>query len=266
MEFLKIVKRRRTLLSEVVYIGMNIGLSIALMLIVRLTGSIPLAFGLVVLSQWRVLAVRARFWAANIQANLVSLIVSLSYVIFLYNINYSGLDQLRILIAQSMLVLLYIGWLLFLKPRSKRFLIMIQANVALFFGIVSIFSMSYGWPASVVVMAVWLVGYATARHVLSCYEETHLTLLSLAWGFVIAEIGWLAYHWTIAYRMPIIDSVLIPQVAIIMLAVGFLSYKTYDSYFHNKKIRMSDIVLPLLFAIALSAVLLIAFNGISTGL
>jgi hypothetical protein len=265
MEFLKIVKRKRTFFSEFIYIALNIGLALVLLLIMRTTGSLPLAFGLVVLSQWRVLAVRMRFWAANVQANLVSLIVSLSYVVFLYNINYSGLETTKVFVVQAFLAILYSCWLLILKPKSKRVYVMAQANLALFVGVISIFSMSYGWPASLVVALVWLVGYVTSRHLLSCYGEPHLVLLSLSWGFVMAEIGWLAYHWTIAYKLPIIESVLVPQVAIILLSIGFLGYNLYDSYFHHGKIRVSDMILPLMFTVGLSAVLLLAFNGISTG-
>ncbi len=266
MEFLKIVKKRRTLLSEIIYVSMNIALALMLMFVVRSTGSLLLAFGLVVLSQWRVFAVRVRFWNANVQANLVSLIVSLSYVVFLYDVNYSSVDTVKVFIIQLVLALLYVGWLLFLKPRSKRFLVMIQANVALFTGITAIFSMSYEWPASLLVLGVWLIGYAVSRHVLSSYDEAHLSLLSLAWGFVLAEMGWLAYHWTIAYKMPIIEGVMFPQMAVIALVMGFMSYKLYDSYFHHQKIVLSNVLLPLMFAVGLSLVLLLAFNGISSGI
>ena len=58
MEFLKNV-RRRSFLSEVVYIALNIGLAIAVVLIIRATESPWPAVGLVFLSKWRVLAVKA---------------------------------------------------------------------------------------------------------------------------------------------------------------------------------------------------------------
>lgn len=265
MEFLKNVKRRRTLLSEITYVVLNICLALALMLIINTTGSLALAFGLVLLSQWRVLAVRVRYWNVNIQANLVSLIVSLSYVISLYNINYSGLQPVRVSLIQLFFAATYCIWLLFIRPKSKKFYIMLQANIALFFGTMSIFSMSYGWPSSVVIVLVWLVGYATSRHLLTSYSETHVTLLSLIWGFMMSQIGWLTYHWTIAYRFPIIESILIPQASIIMLLVGFLGYNLYNSYYENQKIKISDVILPAILTIALSMTLLIVFNSISIG-
>ena len=265
MEFLKIVKRR-SFINEVIYVTLNIGLAITLMVLVRVTGSLWPAFVLVLLSKWRVFAVRPQFWAANIQANSVSVIVSVGYVIFLYAISISGISDSQVFIIQSLLVLLDIGWLLYLKPKSKRKFIVAQAAVALFMGVTSIYIMSYNWIASPVVLLVWLVGYSTAHHVLNSYdEENHIILLSLLWGLMMAEIGWLAYHWTIAYQMPIINGVLLPQVSIVTMCLGFVTYKSYDSYYHHQKIRMSDVLLPLIFTVVFISVLMLFFNSVATG-
>lgn len=266
MDFLKTVKKRRSFLSELVYVVLNIGLAVALMVIVRTTNSLLPAFALVLLSKWRILAVRPRFWVANIQANMVSIIVSISFVVLLYNVNLVNTGDIKGIIAQLILTALYIGWLLFLKPKSKRKYVVLQAGVALFLGITAIYTMSYSWIATPVVLLVWLVGYVTARHVLNTYDEDYGLLLSLSWGLILAEIGWLAYHWTIAYRLPIINNMLLPQVSIVMLCLGFLATKSYDSYFHHEKVRISDIIMPLIFTVAIIAVLMLAFNGISTGI
>ena len=265
MEFLKIVKRR-SFLNEAVYIALNVGLSVSIMILVRVTGLLWPSFGLVFLSKWRIFAVRPRFWFANIQTNMVSFIVSISFVVFLYTTGQANLSELQIIIFQSLLVLLDIIWLVLLKPQSKRLYVVLQAGVALFVGITAIFSMSYGWMSSFVVLLTWLVGYAVARHVLNSYDdEAHALFLSLAWGFVLAEIGWLAYHWTIAYQLPLVKGILLPQGSIIALCFGFLTYKSYDSYYHHQKIRFVDIILPLLFTVSIVAMLLIAFNNVTTG-
>lgn len=265
MEFLKIVKRR-SFINEVIYVTLNIGLAVTLMVLVRVTGSIWPAFILVLLSKWRVFAVRPQFWAANIQANSVSAIISVGYVIFLYTISISGMGDTKIFIVQSLLALLDIGWLLYLKPKSKRKFIVAQAAVALFVGVTSVYVVAYDWVVSPVVLMIWLVGYSTAHHVLNSYdEENHIVLLSLLWGLIMAEIGWLAYHWTIAYQIPIINSVLLPQISIIVVCLGFMAYKSYDSYYHNQKIRMSDILLPLIFTVIFISVLMLFFNGVATG-
>ena len=265
MKFLKIVKRR-SFLSEVVYIALNVGLAVALVLIIRITGSLLPAFLLILLSMWRVFAVRPRFWFAHIQANLVSFIISVSFAVFIYSANPVDIGDFQSLVVQSILAVLYIGWLVFLKPQSQRKYIVAQAGVALFVGTTAVYIMAHGWLVLLVVLLMWLIGYATARHILSHYEETHLLLLSLVWGLVVAEIGWLAYHWTIAYRLPIATNILLPQVSIIVLSLGFLAYKAYNSYFHHQKIRIVDIILPLLFTVGIIGVLMLAFNSPSSGI
>jgi len=265
MEFLKLV-RRRSFLNEVVYIGLNIALAVGMLLIIRATNSLLPAFALILISKWRTLAVRPRYWFANVQSDLVSVIINIGFAVFLYNTNTAGLDAATTLITQLILTAIYTVWLLFLKSQSKRKYVVMQAGVALFVGITAIYMMSYGWSASLVVLLVWLVGYATARHVLNTYDdESHLLLLSLIWGLVLAEIGWLAYHWTIAYKLPIVSNILLPQVSIVMLCLGFLAYKSYNSYYHYKKVRMIDIVLPLIFTAGVVSLLVIAFNGVSIG-
>lgn len=263
MEFLKIIKRR-SFLNEVIYIVLNAGLAIALLAIIRVTGSLLPAFGLVLLSKWRVLAVRPRFWFANIQADLVSVIVSIGFVILIYSVGLNGGTDTQTFVTQFIATVLYVAWLLFLRPKSKRVYVVAQAGVALFVGVTAIYAISYSWIATPVVLLMWLVGYATARHALGSYDESHIILLSLSWGLVMAEIGWLAYHWTIAYQLPIFTNVLLPQVSIITLCLGFLAYNAYNSYFHHQKVRASDIVLPLIFTVSIIIVLVLAFNGVST--
>lgn len=221
-----------------------------------------MAFGLVVLSMWRVFAVRPRFWFANIQTNLVSAIVNVSYVTFLYMAGMGGASDSTTILIQLILATLYILWLLLLKPQSKRVYVALQAAVALFVGMTAVYMMLYGWWSSAVVVIVWLIGYATARHVLGSYdEESHSMFLSLVWGLILAEIGWLTYHWTIAYKLPFIVDVPLPQVSIISLSLGFLVYKSYDSYYHNGKIRLTDVAFPMIFTISIIALLVLAFNG-----
>lgn len=265
MDFLKNVNRR-SVLSELIYMALNVALAVALLFVVRATGSILPALGLVLLSKWRVLAVRPRYWFVNIQANMVDFIVSASLAVFLLVVNSANIIDDQKLIVQVIITLLHIVWLLWIKPRSKRGFIVAQSAIALFLGVAATYTISSDWWASLVVVFVWIIGYSSARHILSNYDESHIVLLSIIWGMVMAEVGWLAYHWTIAYRLPIVQDILLPQAAIIMLCLGFVAYKAYDSYFHNQKVRTSDIILPLLFTISIIAVLVLAFNGVSTNI
>jgi hypothetical protein len=102
-----------------------------------------------------------------------------------------------------------------------------------------------------------LIGYSAANHVLSSYDdETHPLFLSLAWSTVFAEIAWIGYHWTVALPLPIVSSLLVPVVTVVVTLASFVAYKAYDSFYHHSKIRINDILLPLLFSLSIIAILL----------
>jgi hypothetical protein len=261
MEFLRSAKRR-SLVSELVYLLLNVGLAVAILVIVWVVESPLPAFALVLLSKWRILAVRPRYWFAHVQANMVDLIVSISLVVLLYA---AGHGDERGMILQIVLTLLYIGWLLVLKPRTKRSYVVVQAATSLFVGVTALYSLAYGWPSSVVVLAMFLIGYSTSRHVLSAYSDSDLTLMSLAWGFVIASLGWLSFHWTIAYAIPFVDNIKLPQITIIVTALSFLAERIYASFAKHGEVRMSDILLPTLLSISIIAVVCMLFDAVSMG-
>lgn len=254
MELLKIV-RKRSFLSEVAYIILNIALAIMLLVLVLVVNVPWPALGLVLLSKWRIFAVRSRYWAANIRANLVDVIVGISMVVFLYAATGS-------LTTQIGLTALYIAWLLFLKPKSKRAYVASQAMVGLIFGIGAIVQISPSLPVSVVVLLSWLVGFATARHVLSVQHESHINFLSLIWGFVVAEIMWLAYHWTIGYQVG--STLQMSQVAIILIAMSFLAERVYLSAHKNGSVQSGDVMMPALLTLSVIGVVLFVFGGAAT--
>lgn len=257
MEFLKSSKRR-SVISELIYIVLNVALAIVILGVVWAIESPLPAFVLVLLSKWRVLAVRPRYWFANVQANLVDIIVSLSVVVLLYAASSA-------LVVQIILTLLYIVWLLFVKPRSKRTFVAIQAGTALFLGVTALMSVSFEWPSSLVVLLMWVIGYSTARHILGSYDEVHSAFYSLLWGLVVAEMGWLMYHWAFAYALPGLGDIKLSQTAIIMLAVSFLAERVYSSSAQHGSVRSGDIMLPALLSVSLVLVLLLFFNTISSG-
>lgn len=266
MELLKLVGKR-SFISELIYTVLNITLAVAVLLAVWYTGSIGFAISLVLLSKWRIFAVRPRYWWANLRSNMVDIIVSISLVLGMATVSTLGLAESTELLLLVGITLVYIGWLLFIKPRSKRVYVCIQAAAAVFLGTAALFTISFNWPVSTVVIGMWLIGYTAARHILSSYdEETHSLFLALAWGLVLAEIGWVSYHWAIAYPLPIVSSLMLPQVAIVTTLLSFLAFKIYDSFYHHAKIRMTDILLPLLFTLSVFIVLLVIFNRVGTAI
>lgn len=254
MELLKSV-RKRSFLSEVAYVVLNILLAVTLLILVIVVNVPWPALGLVLLSKWRIFAVRSRYWTANIRANLVDVIVGVSVVTFLYS---AGEDRA----AQIGLTALYIAWLLFLKPRSKRKYVASQAAVGLLFGIAAIVQISPDLPSSVVVLLSWLVGYAATRHLLSVEHETHINFLSLLWGFVVAEIMWLTYHWTIGYSVG--STLKLSQATIVVLALSFLAERIYMSYRRHGQVMSSDVLMPALLTLSVIGVVLFVFGGAAT--
>lgn len=249
MDFLR-TSRRRTLLSEAAYVVLNLAVVFAVFATVYYVGSPLAAFGIILLSKWRVFAVRPQYWGANIIANTMDTIVGLSFVVFLS----SATGELVIQLAFAVL---YAIWLLFLKPQSKQKYVVLQAGVGLVLGTAALLQVSYDWFASVVVIGMWIIGYSSARHALGAYNEPHTQILSLVWAFIIAEIGWLAYHWTFAYPLPFSDQIQVPQAAIFIGLIGFMVERVYASYHRHNEIRSQDVTMPVLFSVSLIAVCVI---------
>ena len=235
-------KAARTRLSEVVYTILNLLLPIAVLLLVRLDPPY-LAFAVVVLSKWRILALRPRFWWVNIKSNLADIMVGLSAVALIYLAQGSfGL--------QVALTILYEVWLIVLKPRSGAHGILLQAGVAQLVGLVALFNFSVLLPEAMVIASCWLIGYVTARHVVSNYEEPYIELIAVTWGLFLAELAWVTYRWTNIYNLGL--PVRIPQIALIMLVVGFCAARMYHMGKHG---RLSK---PMLRGTALFGAVLIA--------
>lgn len=254
MEFLK-QPRRRSLLSEAIYLLLNVILVVMVLVSIIVVQSPWPGVVLVLLSKWRVLAVRPRYWLAHIQTNIVDTVVGLSFALLIYEaIGSVGL--------QIMLALLYAGWQLWLKPKSARVYMAVQAGAALFLGISALYAIGYNWPSSLVVVVIWLIGYAAARHVLGSFEEAHRSFFSMAWGFVMAELGWLFYHWTFTYSFGSNSGIKVAQAAIVIIVINFVAYKVYDSVYHNQRLRLNDVLLPMLLSASVVLVLMLFFNTI----
>jgi len=262
MEFLRVV-RRRSVLSETIYILLNIALAVVVLVSTISTNTPWLGIALVLLSKWRVLAVRPRFWFAHIEANTVDVIVGISVVVLMYLAGQASTGNG--LGAQIVLMLLYVAWLLFLKPRNRRSYVAVQAAVAVFMGSFALESLSYEWPSSLVVLVLWLIGYACARHVFVSHSDSDTRFLSLAWGFIFAEIGWLTYHWTIAYTLPFGSGLQLPQASLLLLGVSFLGERVYSSYMKHQKLRLNDVLLPLLLVVGIIVILMTVFDSASIG-
>ncbi len=255
VEFLR-RPRHKTFISELMYVGLNIGLA-ALLFVLTQTIQMPaIAIVIVLLSKWRVLAVRPRYWWANIQANMVDIIVGVSIVVLMYT---SGVSM----ITQAVLAGLYAVWLVILKPLSKPLHMLLQAFAAILFGVTALYSVSYEWPVAAVVFVMLIIGYSSARHFLFGQEEEQIVLLSAIWALFFAEIGWLAHYWTFTYSFQGVTILQFPQVTIIVLAMSFVAERIYRSWMAHQRVVIGDILLPTVFAYAVIAAMLLFFNEVT---
>lgn len=248
---------RRTRLSEAIYLGLNLLFAGSVVLLAILFDPPYVAYALVLLSKWRVFAVRPRYWFANLQANIVDVVVGLSIVTLIW-------QGKGFVSAQILLGILYAGWLVAIKPRSRRKWVVVQARISLFLGLTALFSYAYAWPSALVVAAAWLVGYVTSRHAMGSYDEDELTFMSITWGLVVAELAWVGYHWTVAYDISRGYALKVPQVAIIVSLLSFLVMKLYDSHYHNDgRIKWQEVKMPAIFSVVIIGMLLVFFTGVS---
>ena len=224
MELLKTIKRK-SLVSNFLYIALNVLFPFLILLTIRLTGSLLAAVILVILSKWRVFAVRPHYWLANIITNSVDTIVSIGFVIILYSIPEVAPQTL---IIQIVLTIIYIVWLLFVKPKSSLLFVRLQAEIAIFVGASALFMVSYEWPAFVVVAIIWIMGYLAAYHVISNYDDKYLVLISLIYAFFFSEFGWLFYCWANGYGPVIINNFYLSQSSILMLLASVVMFRFYD--------------------------------------
>lgn len=180
-------------------------LPFALFVLVRIH-FIQLAFILIVLSKWRMFAVRPRFWVANIRANSVDIIVGLSALTLML--------QSGSLLWQAVWAVAYAVWLIFLKPQSSLFMTAVQAAVGFLAGLSALYIAWSDGPLYGMVFATGLICYLVARHFFDSFEEPYAKFLSYLWGYFGAALMWVLGHWLLFYGN-------IAQPTVLLVALGY---------------------------------------------
>ena len=255
MDLLKSHKRRSRL-GEIAYVVLNVGLALALFVIVLAVQSPWLAFALVLLSKFRALMVRPRFWFANLIANMPDIIVGLSTV----NLLYAAAGYIWL---QAGIAFLYSVWLLFIKPRSRKSFVAMQGGVAVFVGLTTLSIVSFSWDSVFFIAAAWIIGYSAVRHVLGSYDEPMTNIYSMIMGLIFAELSWISYHWLIAYKIPGFGDVKLSQLAVFATLLCLVAERAYVSYHHYGHVRRQDMVPPSILAVSLVVILLVFFSALS---
>lgn len=248
-------RKSRNIASTMVHILLNLLLGVGSVIITVLSGSPLFGILLVVLSKWRVFAVRVRYLWLNIKSNLVDFVVGLSVVLLSY---YAGTAFLPV---HFLLMVFYCIWLLIIKPMSSEKACHAQSLISVFLGMSAVAIMTSGLDAIVLVLLSFLVGYAASRHILAQSNDKDYTLTTLVCGLVFAEIAWLCNTWSIIYTFGS-TGVRIPQIAVILTIFAFVyNYARQAMIKYQNDFRFKHIALPVVFGVVLVGIIVIWFSN-----
>jgi len=191
--------------SHIFYLALNSLLPILAYILVRID-FVAVAVFLILLSKWRMFAVRPGYWVANLVANGVDIMVSISLVLFMASTTVAW--------WQLLWTGLYLGWLLWLKPRYDVLSVSAQAMVGQLLGLCLLY-LKFGDSSIVALVAgTWLVTYLAARHYLTSFEENHGPLLAHIWAYFSASLAFILAHWLLFYGT-------VAQIIVILTTIGY---------------------------------------------
>lgn len=192
--------------SHIFYFVLNAVLPLLVFVLV-VTGFIQLALSLILLSKWRMFAVRPRFWLANIRANTIDIVVGVSALAFMIA---TGSELIQLAWA-----VLWGIWLIGVKPRGDTLWVSLQALIGFAAGMMALFLTWDHAPLSVLVAVVGLLCFFAAYHFFYSFDEPYMRLLSYFWAYFGAALTWVLGHWLLFYG-PVAQ----PTLLLVSLGVG----------------------------------------------
>jgi hypothetical protein len=169
-------------------------------------GIVQLAVAVVLLTKWRMFAVRPRFWPAIVRANAVDILVGLSTVVFMTHAHSAS--------WQLFWTALYIVWQVGFKPGRSVLSVSLLALIGQTYALMAFF---LAWPSAqlaVLVIGAWAICYLSARHFLSSFDEPYTSLYAHTWGYFAGALVWLSGHWLLFYTA-------IAQPTLLLTVIGF---------------------------------------------
>ena len=255
--------KRRDLVSTTAHILLNIALAVSIAIALVVFSSYWLAIVLLVLSKWRVFAVKPRFWWANIQSNAVDFIVGLGYIT-----QFSQIPTQQY-VSQAVVFLAYIFWLLIIKPRSGKHWVVSQGLVALYIGTSALLSIGYDWPSFVLLGLLMLVCFVTQRHVLAVYDLDGVNYHAALVALVSGEFLWVSSHWVVAYSLPLKGLYLTqPALIIVLLMIAvqlvlervLTKHNSSEGGFKDWSGALRPALLPIILCLVVVLILLVVFS------
>ena len=230
--------------SYILHLGLILLLPLTTLVLVRLQGGfVQLALSLVLLSKWRMFAVRPRFWPAIVRANAVDIMVGLSAVLFMAN---SPSGYLQLLWA-----VLYAVWLLVIKPATGTFMVATQAMIGQLCGLMALFLIWSAGPLYGLIFITGIICYVTARHFFDNFDEPYAKLLSYLWAYFGAALVWILGHWLLYYGI-------IAQPTLILSLIGYGLAVLY--YFDHTNRLNAGLRRQFLFIMIAGLIVILAFS------
>lgn len=258
IKFPRLKPRTANLVSNAIYVLLNIVLVLSIVGVVDLFNSPWLGLVIVAISKWRVFSVQIRFWWANLASNFTDLLVGISYV---FLISYIGYEQIHYQIG---LAGLYLIWLLLIKPGTTVLKIMMQGLIAIFATNVVLSLFAYDWHIVLFLLAEMFVAYNVMGHYLknSEFDMRYTRLMSGVWAVTMAELAWIYWHWMIGY--PFLAGITISQFAITSTLITFLAYKalnlTNQAPGVERRYVLNDLITAVIFTIILVIIMILFFS------
>lgn len=193
--------------AYLLHLGLVVLLPLLVFVLVRLN-FVQLAFVVIILSKWRMFAVRPRFWPAHIRANAIDIMVGLSVIVFMTHTSSVA--------AQFMWAVAYGVWLIAIKPTSGIKMVSIQAGIGQLLALAALFAAWTDGPLYALVLLAGLICYLAAHHFFDSFDEPYAKLLSYLWGYFAAALTWLLGHWLLYYRFTAVA-----QPTLLLTTVGY---------------------------------------------
>lgn len=226
----------------VVHVGLNALLPFILFVLMAFDPRFAILLFLI--SKWRVLAVKPRYWFPNLRANGVDIIIGFSYLEFL---NHTSSEAIQLIFAA-----LYVLWLTVIKPKSSGIFIALQAFLGEFIGLMAIFSFenSLAPPLALLIVSTWLVCYLSARHFFTIFDESFTSMYSHAWAYFSSALVWVLGHWLLYYYGTYAQ----PTIILSVLGLGLGSL-----YYINEAGRLTKQIKKQIIMVLIAAIFVVVF-------
>lgn len=164
------------------------------------------ALAIILLSKWRIFAVRPHHWFPHLRTNAVDIIFSLSMLAFMASTHSMSIQLLWLVVFEV--------WVLYIKPGSSPLLVSLQALLAQLAGLAALFLAFTDVPLALYILGTSAILYYCARHFFGSFEEENYEIYSWQWTLFGACIVWVLGHWLLFYGA-------LAQPALLLSIVGY---------------------------------------------